>query len=190
MPNSSCEQFPQVLRSTRISPLTYHSLHLVTSVLFLHSFVPYLSDSAISTLLRAYFSASLLLYIARGRPALPIRDFFARTDTLPHIPGPVPTPNKDSVTSDPTPNPWFPILQSTLLHSDNHLPKIQRALAHFDSLYGTTPCGRFKDLQGLDGAEALDGTIFLRVAGLTQERLGWMREGEEKKGWDFRGFFD
>ena len=169
--------------------LIYPSLHLVTSVLFLHSFVPYLSGSSISTLLRAYFSASLLLYIARGRPALPLRAFFASTDVQPRIPGPAPTPHKDAVTSDPTPSPWFPILQSTLLHNDNHLAKVQRALAHFDSLYGTTPAGRFRDLKGLDSAEVLDGTIFVRVAGLTQDRLGWMREGEEKKGWDFNGFF-
>lgn len=170
--------------------LISRSLHLVTSVLFLHSFVPYLSGSSISTLLRAYFSASLLLYVARGRPALPIRDFFASTNALPRPPGPTPTPRKDAVTSDPTVNPWFSILQSTLLHSDNHIAKIQRALAHFDCLWGTTPAGRFKDLKGLDGVEALDGTIFLRVAGLTQDRLGWMWEGEEKKGWDFQGFFD
>ena len=80
-------------------------------------------------------------------------------------------------------------MQTTLLHSDNHLAKIQRALAHFDSLYGTTSPGRFKDLEGLDGAEVLDGSIFIRVAVLTQDRLGWVREGEEKKGWDFSGFF-
>lgn len=169
--------------------LLLYSLHLVTSVLFLHSFVPYLSESSISALLRAYFSTSLLVYVARGRPALPIRDFFASTDTHPHVPGPAPTPHKDAVSSDPTSNAWVPILQSTLLHNDNHIAKIQRALAHFDSLWGTTPAGHFKDVKGLDGVEALDGTIFLRVAKLTQDRLGWMREGEENKGWDFQGFF-
>lgn len=81
------------------------------------------------------------------------------------------------------------MLQSTLLHNDNHLAKIQRALAHFDTLYGLTPVGRFEHIKGLDGAEALDGTLFLRVAGLIQDRVGWMREGEENKGWDFDGFF-
>ncbi|KAH9840919.1 uncharacterized protein C8Q71DRAFT_430834 [Rhodofomes roseus] len=52
-------------------------LRLVTSVLFLHSYVPNLSPTSISILLRAYFSTSLALYIARGRPALRIRNFYA-----------------------------------------------------------------------------------------------------------------
>ncbi|TFY67540.1 hypothetical protein EVJ58_g1560 [Rhodofomes roseus] len=52
-------------------------LRLVTSVLFLHSYVPSLSPTSISILLRAYFSTSLALYIARGRPALRIRNFYA-----------------------------------------------------------------------------------------------------------------
>lgn len=142
-----------------------------------------------STLLRAYFSVSLLMYLARGRPALHLRSFFASTNAHPCAPGPAPIPHKDALTPDATPNLWLPILQSALLHNDDHVAKIQRALAHYDSLWGTTPAGTFKDVKGLDGMESLDGTIFLRVAGLTQDRLGWMREGEENKGWDFRGFF-
>ena len=43
---------------------------------------------------------------------------------------------------------------------------------------------------GLDGAEYLDGTLFVRAAGITANRLGWMREGQEQRGWDFNGFFN
>ena len=164
-------------------------MHLVTSVLFLHAFVPYLSSGSISALLRAYLSASLVVYIGRGRPVLPIRDFMAFTTARPQAPAIIAVPHRNALSTNPTQNPWLPMLQSTLLHNDNHLAKMQRALAHFDTLYGITPPGRFKDLKGLIGAEVLDGTLFLRVAGLIQDRVGWMREGEENKGWDFDGFF-
>jgi len=165
-------------------------LHLVTSVLFLHSYVPYLSPTSISVLLRAYFSTSLAMYIARGRPALSIHDFYAASTTHPHAPVPELVPHKDALASNPTTNPWFQILQSTLMHNDDHIAKLQRTLANFASMYGTTPPGRFKDVHGLDGAEVLDGSLFLRVAALSQDRIGWMREGEENKGWDFHGFFE
>jgi len=31
----------------------------------------------------------------------------------------------------------------------------------------------------LEGIEKLDGTLFVRVAGLTFDQLGWMHEGEK-----------
>ena len=42
---------------------------------------------------------------------------------------------------------------------------------------------------GLEGAEVLDGTLFIRVAGLTADRMGWMKEGQETQFWDRMGFF-
>ncbi|KAJ3536541.1 hypothetical protein NMY22_g5994 [Coprinellus aureogranulatus] len=88
-------------------------------------------------------------------------------------------------------------MQSTVAHPDEHTPKIQRALAHFAEVYGAeTEKGRFKNM-ALEGAEEIDGTLFLRVAGLTMGRNKWVREGEEvPEGpdflpigvWDFKGF--
>ena len=90
---------------------------------------------------------------------------------------------------------WLSLLQSTLMHPDDHVPKCQRSLAHFAALFGSRQQGAFKALAEvadpnarLEGAELLDGTLFLRVAGLTAERVGWMREGQENGGWDFEGF--
>ncbi|OCH85392.1 hypothetical protein OBBRIDRAFT_838996 [Obba rivulosa] len=94
---------------------------------------------------------------------------------------------------NPSPNPWLPILQSTLVHPDDHLCKLQRALVHFASLYGARPAGHFAPFANaaapLEGAEVLDGSLFIRVAGLTAARVGWMREGQEDMGWDRHGFF-
>jgi hypothetical protein len=36
--------------------------------------------------------------------------------------------------------------------------------------------------------ERLDGTLFVRVAGLTLDRLGWVGEGEKAGSWDWDGF--
>ena len=33
-------------------------------------------------------------------------------------------------------------------------------------------------------AERLDGTIFVRGAGIIMSALGWAREGEKEGGWD------
>ncbi|KAI0667411.1 hypothetical protein C8Q78DRAFT_982136 [Trametes maxima] len=169
-------------------------LHLVTSVLFLPSIVAYLSPTSTSILLRTYLLNTLALYVARGRPALPVVDFFDKVTSAPAPPSdslPPTKPADGTLTADNrTPSPWLAILQSTLEHPDDHLCKLQRSLAHFDSLYGSTPAGHLKKLGvELDGAERIDGSLFVRIAGLALDRVGWMREGQEKDEWDFGGFF-
>jgi hypothetical protein len=43
--------------------------------------------------------------------------------------------------------------------------------------FGSTPAGYFTGTE-LKDTELIDGTLFVRVAGLTTGRLGWVREGE------------
>ncbi|KAL6310289.1 hypothetical protein BKA93DRAFT_721631 [Sparassis latifolia] len=173
-------------------------LHSVTSAIFLHSLTAYLSPTSNSILLRTYFINCLAVWVSLGRPAPPLSAFFSSPDL------PTAHPTEPGTHSDPTPgtlvredmspNPWLPILQTTLMYPDDHLCKLQRALAHFAALYGTTPKGHFAALARgdapLEGAEKLDGTLFVRVAGLTADALGWMREGQEQKGYDFGGFYE
>ena len=94
------------------------------------------------------------------------------------------------VPEDPHPNPWLTLLQNTVMHRDDHLCKLQRSLAHFAALYGTAPAGYLKELGvELEGAEKVDGSLFVRAAGLSMDRLGWVREGDEEKDWDFDPFY-
>ena len=81
----------------------------------------------------------------------------------------------------------------------------QRALAHHSSLYGTRERGwcaapegrtvtaaqvvREEEAEDKVGLQELDGTVFARVAMLTLNKLGWIREGETASGWDFGGFY-
>jgi len=63
-------------------------------------------------------------------------------------------------------------------------------LAHYEALYGLREPG-LADFKGteLPSAERLDGTLFIRVAGLTARRKGSVREGEETIPWDRNGFY-
>ena len=92
-----------------------------------------------------------------------------------------------------TPNPWFAIIQSALEHPDKHVCKIQRTLSHWGRVFGGRPAGYWaksspkEDAVQLKGVELLDGTLFVRVAGMTQATKGWMREGQERGPWSHQG---
>ncbi|KAG2065058.1 hypothetical protein BDR04DRAFT_191089, partial [Suillus decipiens] len=142
-------------------------LHLVTSSLFLPSLLPYLSQTSQVLLLRGYFASTLGWWVARGFPRLDIQGFFNTTSHL--------------LSESKVANPFLDIVQSAIIHPNEHMLKIQRAFAHFSSLYGARSKGYFKDTE-LEGAEALDGSLFLRAARLTEEYMSegtrpWSQEG-------------
>ncbi|KAH9482778.1 Baeyer-Villiger oxidase ptaJ [Psilocybe cubensis] len=174
----------------------FFHMHLVTSSVFLSSIFSHLKPSSQVLLLRSYFAVSLGWYIGRGRPALDIAGFFKNPDTVhPKAPGPEPTPHKDTYPSATsphaiTPDPWLAILQSAATYPDDHLPKLQRALSEHASHFGSVRAGTFAGTE-LKDAELIDGSLFIRTAGLTANRMGWVREGEAplEGSWDRRGFF-
>lgn len=142
-------------------------MHLVTSSLFLPSLLPYLPQDLQVILLRGYFASTLGWWITRGFPRLDIRGFLSATSHL--------------SSEIKVANPFLDIIQSVITHPNEHMPKIQRAFAHFSSLYGARPKGYFKDT-GLEGAEVLDGSLFLWAARLTEEYMiegtrPWSQEG-------------
>lgn len=182
-------------------------MHLVTSVLFLPSLLPMLKTSSQKALLRGYLFASLSLYIAKGKPALEIKALYESTAVIPSPPKNASAPNKKAIAADGLkigidtnantwPNPWFAILQSAILHPDEHVAKIQRALAHGAAHYGAPlkdwakMIGKNGVSFGLEGVETLDETLYVRVAALTAEKVGWVREGDEPADWDRDGFFN
>lgn len=160
-------------------------MHLVTSALLLPSLLDLLSPSSAAALLRTYFALSLIVYISRGRAPFPVADFYAAVAEFPRGPNPPPEFAPNTLPPQNNPNPWHQIIQTTLVHPDEHLCKLQRALLHFAQLYGGTASGTFAK----GGFAALDGCLFVRVAGLTADRLGWMREGQKLRGWDRSGFY-
>lgn len=168
------------------------SMHLVTSSLFLPSIVAYLSPRSSVILLQAFFANTLVWWISQGRATLPIREFYAGTTATPTPPtsgAGAPSAAKGTLTpDDAAPNAWLPIIQTTLTHPDQHISKLQRALLHNATEYGARGAGYLAGT-GLEGAEAIDGTLFIRVASLSADRLGWMKEGQAEGSWDRAGFY-
>ncbi|KAF8439791.1 hypothetical protein L210DRAFT_3504231 [Boletus edulis BED1] len=174
----------------------FFMMHIVTSSLFLPSLIAYLSSRSQVLLLRAYFTAVLTFWIARGQPPLNVKSFMTTTSVEPPVPTTPPPKTPLTTETTPIPNPFLPLLQSAMTHPNDHLIKIQRAFAHFNTLYGRRPTGYFKDTE-LEDANMLDGSLFLRVSLLTAEYVGWVREGGVPKLLDtdprlfsFEGFYD
>jgi hypothetical protein len=175
-------------------------VHLVTSVLFLPSVLAFLKPSSQALLLRYYFTASLAAFILRGRPNLNIKSLYESQELVYPLPGgELPAPHEEALPlpgADPnrvkaiTPNPWLPIIETGLVHPNEHLIKLQRALAHFSTLFGARRPGACEGAaEEMEGAELLDGTLFIRAAGLATKKMGRVREGEAASDWDFTGFY-
>ncbi|KAF8554274.1 hypothetical protein OG21DRAFT_1112733 [Imleria badia] len=162
-------------------------MHTVTSSLFLPSLIAYLSPRSQVLLLRGYLSTVLIWWVMRGRPILNSKSFMATTSVEPSVPTTPPPKTPLTTETTPTPNPFLPVLQSAITHPNDHLIKIQRTFAHFDTLYGTRPAGYFKGTE-LEGAELLDGSLFLKASLLTADYIGWVREGREPRQFSFEAF--
>ncbi|KAJ7056796.1 hypothetical protein C8F01DRAFT_361735 [Mycena amicta] len=157
-------------------------MHLLTSSMTLTSYMAVIqSPTSKSLLLRGYFMRSLAYYISQGRPQLPVRSFFS-DPILTSFPDPTPYPSESAYPEPTTPNLWLKIIQSALIHPDDHLSKVQRTLAHYGSLWGSIPAGEFSDTELADSA-MIDGTLFIRTAALTMEWMGRIREGEPARYW-------
>ncbi|KAG9008386.1 hypothetical protein FRB94_013308 [Tulasnella sp. JGI-2019a] len=183
----------------------FFTLHCVTSVFFLPFLITQLEHNHVaqSALVRAHFSITPAFYISRGRPALPIKAFFE-----PSLPEEIHqliskyllsvSPNESALGQKlkvtegshpitPIGNPFPAVILSSLHHPEEHLIKVNRALADFDERYGTRPKGYWN----VEGWEDMDGTLFRRVALRTMKALGWVREGDapgkferDGLGWD------
>ncbi|KAI6040216.1 hypothetical protein EDC04DRAFT_3111263 [Pisolithus marmoratus] len=161
----------------------FYLMHVVTSSLFLLSLITSLTPDSQALLLRAYLVAVLTWWVARGRPVLNIKSFMASTST--RLAVPTCEGNDSSAIPKEHPNPFLPIIQTSILHPNNHLLKIQRSFAHFSTMYGSKPAGYHKGTE-LEGAELLDGSLFVRAALLTANYMGSV---EKPNVWSSRGFF-
>jgi Questin oxidase-like len=175
--------------------LIQSSAHLVTSAIFLltlvlpsgHPYPPVPLASRL-TLLKAYLATCAAWYIARGNWTLPIKEFYAAThDRLTAPPATPPPPSASRKPLSAPGGPWERIIANTIAHPDEHLCKTVRSFAAFATRWGGRPTGYYAGGgdDGLEGREALDGTLFSRVASLTLDQLGWAHEsGKELGQWN------
>ncbi|GAA5857301.1 hypothetical protein JCM9279_005126 [Rhodotorula babjevae] len=95
---------------------------------------------------------------------------------------PFPVPSDGDVDSsrsqldeDDGSNPWMRVLASAVDHDDEHATKVVRSLYYAAQHFGASQKGMFTS--SLPGSELMDGSIFIRAAGLTLASVGWAHEG-------------
>ena len=182
-------------------------MHCLTSSLFLPAYLEVLSLANRRALLSTYCMITLLLAVGRGRPKLN-PELVMSYNLFPVAPGTnVPRSTRNSA-SDPTNpdtrNAWLSLIESslyahgkqsgsptsTVLMTDSHVPKSIRSLVHHDQQFGHIRAGEVYGAYRSDGSETIegigqvDGSVFLRVAGVIMDTTGWVREGQKEGDWD------
>lgn len=174
--------------------LDFFLMHMCTMNIFIPSLIKAIpSTESKVKLLRAALAVILMQTISRGRPRINPKLLMSYT-AIPRPPNstyPQPFP---STVGDPRNeayvNPWPEIVASALYHPDAHTMKAVRSLYYAAQHYGTTEAGKVPGAVMADGREShegmaeVDGTLFVRAAGVVMDTLGWVTHGQEEGGWD------
>ena len=171
--------------------LDFFLMHLLTSSLFVPSFFKYMpSVENKRALLRTYVQPWGIILMTRGRPRIDPA-LLMSYDAYPLPPDvPKPQPSAAGVAMRADFNPWPLIIADAIHAPDSHTIKSLRTLLYGATRYGTIPKGGFIGSLGADGKEThagmkeVDGTIFVRAAGVLMDTLGWVTHGQVKGGWD------
>ncbi|KAJ3736201.1 hypothetical protein DFJ43DRAFT_1036523 [Lentinula guzmanii] len=182
--------------------LDFFLMHLVTSSLFLRSFVGVLENPTHkATIIKAFLPVMLQLVLARGRPIIKPHLLLEATDK-PRPPYVSSSPYKTGERSIGSPlndddyNPWPALIEASLYSTDSHLLKTMRTLVLATRDYGDTPpgsvIGAFKQYtENVSKEEThpavakVDGSIFVRAAGMLMDYMGWTSYGQlEREDWD------
>ena len=188
-------------REGRKPRLDFFLMHLVTSSLFLRPFFAVLEKPAHKVaLLNAYVHVLVLTTLTRGRPRINPELLMSYTD-IPRPPisaGKSSEPNNTSLgnpQNDTDYNPWPAMIEAVQYHHDSHVSKTLRTLIFASQNYGDkapgTAIGAFyrhgdddSRVETHKGSGKMDGTIFVRAAGLVLDSLRWVNYGQKEGSWD------
>ncbi|KAJ7173221.1 hypothetical protein C8R46DRAFT_1082248 [Mycena filopes] len=180
-------------KPNRAPRLDFFLMHILTSALCLPSVLAIIPDATHKAqLLQGYARASALYTLLRGRPRIDIPLLMSYSE-FPAPPKPAATGSADALGSPDAyeTDPWLAILQNSLHHKDAHVAKTVRALYYCAREYGTTAPGKAIGAYHRDGKEethvgagVMDGTVFVRAAGVVSDTLGWVAFGEKEGNWD------
>jgi hypothetical protein len=186
-------------RRGRKPRLDFFLMHLLTSSLFVRPLCAVLTRREHkAALLRAYLPVMMLLMLMRGRPRIDAELAMA-FNPVPRPPlGKYPDPAQQALgnpSKDEEYNPWPALIEGVRYHSDAHTLKTMRALVFAAQHFGETPpggvIGAFR--AGAKGEEKqethvgmgkVDGTVFVRSAGVLMDILGWSGYGQPEGEWD------
>ena len=184
-------------REGRKPRLDFFIMHLVTSSLFLKPILAALEKPAHkAALLSAYVHVLVLTTLTRGRPRINPELLMSYTD-VPRPPvslGILPEPNSTSVgnpKNDSDYNPWPAMIEAVQYHHDSHASKALRTLIFASQNYGDKAPGsaigafhRDSRAETHKGTGKMDGTIFVRTAGLVMDTMRWVNYGQKEGSWD------
>ncbi|KAF8210913.1 hypothetical protein K438DRAFT_1959123 [Mycena galopus ATCC 62051] len=179
-------------KADRKPRMDFFLMHFLTSALFLRVVVDALAQPLHKAqLLQAYARLVAFFVILRGRPRIDC----ALVMAYPAHPAPPPGLNVAGTALGTLggSSAWLPILNNSGLHPEAHVVKAIRALFYCAQQYGNTLAGAVVGAVDADGNEThkgaadLDGTLFIRVAGVLTSALGWVAYGDEERSWDFNG---
>ncbi|KAF9471170.1 hypothetical protein BDN70DRAFT_888414 [Pholiota conissans] len=182
--------------------LSFFFMHILTSSLFIRPLCAVIKrqeDKA--ALLRAYVADMVLTVLMRGRAKIDA-DLIMSYNPVPRPPlsNPYPQPSTKALggpNNDEEYNPWPALIEGVRYNSDSHVLKTMRSLVFAAQHLGDTQpggvIGAFRS--GSDGAKTetlagigkIDGTIFVRSAGVLMQTLGWSGYGQTEVFWDFGG---
>lgn len=145
-------------------------------------------------LLRAFLPVTLAYLTIRGRPRIDCELLMSYTRT-PHPPSAPLTsePSEDAIGDPREANPWPAIVGSVVHAPDAHTVKAVRGLYYAARRWGSTPAGAVPGAFDAEGKETLlgigkvDGTVFVRAAGVVMDTLGWVTHGQKAGSWDGSG---
>jgi hypothetical protein len=168
--------------------LDFFNMHLVTSSLFLKSYMNILSQESYKRrFLYAYTMVFILTWLHRGRQRINANVIMDATE--------IPRPTaKEQPVKDEDYNPWGALITSSLHFPESHVKKTMRTLVYGAMHFGQTEPGKalgawMKGKDGTDeetfpGLARVDGTLFVRGAGVMMDSMGWVDYGQEAKDWD------
>ncbi|KZO98841.1 hypothetical protein CALVIDRAFT_511677 [Calocera viscosa TUFC12733] len=175
--------------------LDFFLMHTLTSSLFLAPTLAVLRNPAYKlTYLQGWLRGTIMYVILRGRPRVD-PELLMSYDAYPQPPVSHTSQASKDALGQPEKaearNPWAQLLSSVLYVADSHTIKTMRSLVVGEHRYSTTPPGGVIGAFEPDGktethvgASKLDGTAFVRAAGVLMDTLGWVEYGQKEGEWD------
>ncbi|KDQ18173.1 hypothetical protein BOTBODRAFT_552378 [Botryobasidium botryosum FD-172 SS1] len=173
--------------------IDFFLMHAVTSALLLPPILDALpaDDNVMrGAILDAWWRNFALYIIARGRPRID-PELLMEATAYPHPPSAAKRQLSEYAVGlgavEVDPNPWLEITTDVMYAIDPHNIKVIRALMYGARAYGSLSTDAFvrpgeEDLH--PGAGKLDGTMFIRAAGLVMDALGWVTHGQKAEEFD------
>ncbi|KAJ7701170.1 hypothetical protein B0H17DRAFT_1245851 [Mycena rosella] len=179
-------------KSGRKPRMDFFLLHLLTGGLSVRVVLDALKQPLHKAqLLQAYACSAAMVTLFRGRPR--IDPAIAMSHSALPQPSAALSNTKSTFGKAGGGSPWLAVLNNAAIHEEVHVIKAVRALLYYAQQYGPTPPGTVIGIvdgggnETHNGGAKVDGTLFIRVAGVLTDALGWITHGDQRGAWEYGG---